>query len=77
MIYIIKGDVNMREKFNEILEKHGIYLEDVEAILNATSEMLEHAADTLKEKEPYATTTIRQLEMAAYEVFNLSSILDD
>lgn len=67
----------MREKFNEILEKHGIYLEDVEEILNAVSEMLDYAANTLKEKEPYATISIRNLEVAAYEVFDLISNLDD
>ena len=67
----------MREKFDEILKKHGIYGEDVENVLNAVSEIMECVANTLREKEPYAVICIRNLDIAAYEVFDLASHLDE
>lgn len=62
----------MKEKFDEILKRHGIYGEDVEEILYSVSEMLELVVDETKEKEPYATNSINRLEVAAREVWNLS-----
>lgn len=67
----------MREKFEEILKKHGIYGEDAEEILYAVHDMLTLVADETKEKEPYAVVSIRNLETAAYEVFSLASDLDE
>ena len=63
----------MREKFEKILNEHGIYGEDPEEILNAVHDMLILVADELKEKEPNATVSINRLEAAAYEVFDLAS----
>ena len=65
----------MREKFNEILEKHGIYGEDIEEILYSVSDMLELVAEETKKNEPYATNSIERLETAAREVWNLSTEL--
>lgn len=65
----------MREKFNEILKEHGIYGEDAEDVLNAVHDMLTYVADETKENEPYATNSIDRLEMAAHEVWNLSTDL--
>lgn len=65
----------MKEKFESILNEHGIYGEDVEEILYAVSDMLQYAADKTKEEEPYATVTIRRLEEAAHDVGNLVSEL--
>ena len=65
----------MREKFESILEKHGIYGEDPEEILYAVQDMFECVIDEIKEKEPYAVVTIRNLENAAYEVFSLAGDL--
>lgn len=65
----------MREKFNEILEKHGIYGEDIEEILYSVSDMLELVAEETKKNEPYATNSIERLETAAREVWNLSTDL--
>lgn len=62
----------MREKFEKILEEHGIYGEDPEEILYAVREMLILVADETKENEPYATNSIDRLEKAAYEVFSLA-----
>lgn len=63
----------MREKFEKILNEHGIYGEDPEDILYAVHDMLEFVANETREKEPYATNSIDRLEKAAYEVFNLAS----
>ena len=61
----------MREKFESILKKNGIYCENVEDVLYAVSDMLCCLQDKIKEKEPYAICTIDSLEAAAQEVDNL------
>ena len=66
----------MKEKFESILNEHGIYGEDVEEILYAVQDMLEYAADETKKKEPYARNYIDRLEKAAYEVFSLANNLE-
>lgn len=63
----------MKEKFQNILEEHGIYGEDAEEILYAVQDMLLLVADEIKKNEPYATNTIDRLEKAAYEVFSLAT----
>ncbi len=65
----------MREKFESILEEHGIYGEDVEEILYAVSDMLDYVADKIKEDESYATTSIDELGKASYAVFSLANDL--
>lgn len=65
----------MREKFEAILNDHGIYGEDVEEILYSVSEMLEFAAEEIKKNEPYAINSIDRLETAAHEVFDLTTDL--
>lgn len=65
----------MKEKFEWILHNHGIYAEDVKEILYAVSDMLEYAAEKIKQEEPYAVNSIRKLEDAAYQVFALSNEL--
>lgn len=66
----------MREKFEEILNRNGIYGEDITDILNSVQEMLEYMADDTKEKYPYATNSIERYNQAAYIVFSLKSELD-
>jgi len=61
----------MKDKFQEILNNHGIYGEDVENVLVAVHDMLILMADKTKKEYPYATVSINKLENAAYEVFNL------
>lgn len=58
----------MREQFERILKEHGIFGEDVEEILYAVSEMLDLSAEDTKERYPYATNSIRNLEIASREV---------
>ena len=65
----------MREEFRNILNEHGIHGEDIEAILYAVSDMLNFVADKIKVEEPYAVTTIRDIERTAYEVFSLTDYL--
>lgn len=65
----------MREKFEKILNDHGIYGEDIEEILYSVSDMLKLVAEETKENEPYAINTIDRLEKAAYEVSNLATDL--
>ena len=65
----------MKEELNNILEEHGIYGEDVEAILSAVSDMLSFVADKIKAEKPYATNTIKDIEKASYEVFSLTNYL--
>ena len=67
----------LRDKFKKILVNHGIFCEDAEEILLAVHDMVCLAAVELKKKEPYATVTIRNLEKTAYELFYLSTRLDD
>lgn len=64
--------MELREKFENILVEHGIYGEDIESILDSVHEMLCYAADKLQEEEPYAVNTIKRLNDAAYEVFELA-----
>ena len=63
----------MKEKFKTILEEHGVYGEDVEEVLYAVREMMECATEKLKETEPYATVTIREMETSAYHVTELTN----
>ena len=65
----------MREKFEKILNDHGICGEDIEEILYSVSDMLKLAAEETKENEPYAINSIDRLEKAAYEVSNLATDL--
>lgn len=64
--------MELRSKFESILTEHGIYGEDVENILDSVHEMLCYAADKLEKEEPHATISIKRLNDAAYEVFELS-----
>ena len=65
----------MKEKFKTILEEHGVYGEDVEEVLYAVREMMEYATEKLKETEPYATVTIREMENSAYYITELTNLI--
>lgn len=73
-MYITKG------KFEEICKKHGTLLiveEDVAEAFNFVREVLEAEADALKAHEPNATHTIKQLDIAAYEVFSVGQEVEN
>ena len=64
-----------KEKFEEIKAKHNTLLvleDDVDEALTFVRELLEAEADALKVSEPYAVTSIKKLEDAAYQVFEMS-----
>ena len=64
-----------KEKFEEIKAKHNTLLvleDDVDEALTFVRELLEAEADALKVSEPYAVRSIKKLEDAAYQVFEMS-----
>lgn len=65
------------KNLKEIMSKHLICSENeaMEAI-EFVQELLEAQADEIKEKEPYATRFIADLEKAAYMVFELEDLFD-
>ena len=67
----------MKEKFEKILNEHGIYGEDSEEILYAVQDFIESVINETKEKEPYATNTIDRLKIASQEIFNLTYIYNE
>ena len=62
----------MKERFEEILKQHNLYGDNVEDIISAVRDMLLYVADDTKERYPYATNSIHELEEAAYQVSNLT-----
>lgn len=69
-----------KEKFNEIKERYSTLLildTDVSEVLNFVHDLLCAEADAIKESEPYTTTSIKKLEAAAYEVFELGQEVED
>lgn len=65
----------MKEKFESILNEHGIYGQDVEQVLFAVHDMLAFMADKTHEEEPHATETAKRYSQTAYEVFSLRDVL--
>lgn len=69
-----------KEKFNEIKKRYSTLLildTDVSEVLNFVHDLLCAEADAIKESEPYATNSIKKLEAAAYEVFELGQEVED
>lgn len=69
-----------KEKFNEIKKRYSTLLildTDISEVLNFVHDLLCAEADAIKENEPYATTSIKKLEDAAYEVFELGQEVED
>ena len=65
----------MKEKFENILNEHGIYGEDIEQILFAVHDMFALMADKTYDEEPNAHETIRKYNDTAYTVFCLRDVL--
>lgn len=63
-----------REKFDEIKKRHDTFIlteDDAEEALRFAWEVMIAEIDALKEKEPYATTSIDRMERSAYEFHEL------
>ena len=58
------------KEFNELKKKYGIY-DDIDDVLDFVSELLHRRAREIEKNEPYATNTIRALDNAAHEVWDL------
>lgn len=65
----------MKEQFESILNEHGIFGEDIEQVLYAVHDMLALIADKIYDENPYATSTVREYNDAAYKVFSLRNVL--
>lgn len=63
-----------KEKFQEIKQRYNSLLmdDDVSNALDFVHDLLCAEADAVKVSEPYATNTIKRLEAAAYEVFEIA-----
>ena len=66
-----------KAELKKIMEDNYIFGTDWMDAIQFVQDLLEYQADELKEKEPYATVTIRNLEEAIYEVFSLQSYVED
>ena len=66
-----------KTELKKIMEDNYIFRTDWMDAIQFVQDLLEYQADELKEKEPYATVTIRKLEEAIYEVFSLQSYVED
>ena len=64
-------------QLKKIMEDNYIFNSDWMDAIQFVQDLLEFQAGELKEKEPYATVTIRKLEEAIYEVFSLQSYVED
>lgn len=63
-----------KEKFQEIKQRYNSLLmdDDVSNALDFVHDLLCAEVDAVKVSEPYATNTIKRLEAAAYEVFEIA-----
>lgn len=66
-----------KQKFEEILTRNAMVSSEVDDAIAFVTELLEFKTDELKRNEPYATRTIRELEKAANEVWNLQDYISD
>lgn len=64
-----------REQLSEIMRRNCIVECELYDVISFVSELLDFQARELKEAEPYATLTIRELECAAYRVWNLQDYI--
>lgn len=66
-----------KEQLKEIMRQHCIVDCEVEDVIYFVQDLLVFQQNELKEKEPYATTSIRRLDEAAWQVWNLIEYLQD
>lgn len=69
-----------KEKFDEIRGRHNTTIlmdDDVSEALVFVQELFEAEADALKEKCSYATSSIRDMERAAYRISSMTSEIEN
>lgn len=64
-----------REQLAQIMKRNCIVECELDDVISFVNELLEFKAQELQEKEPYATRTIRELECAANQVWNLQDYI--
>ena len=64
-------------ELKEIMDRNMIMECEVNNAIDFVLELLEFQASEIKRNEPYATKTIKRLEDAAYEVYNLEDYICD
>ena len=66
-----------KAELKKIMKDNYIFDSDWMDAIQFVQDLLERQVYELEQNEPYATVTIRKLEDAAYEVFNLQSYVED
>jgi len=66
-----------RSELEEIMKRNMIFDCEIDDAINFVTDLLEHRANEIKENEPYATRTIRDIESAANIVWNLQDYIGD
>ena len=64
-----------REQLAQIMKRNCIVECELDDVISFVNELLEFKVDELREKEPYAIRTIRELECAANHVWNLQDYI--
>ena len=66
-----------KAELGKIMEDNYIFPSEVEDAIQFVQDLLEFYAEELRKNEPYAINTIRRLEDAAREVWNLQEYVED
>lgn len=66
-----------KKQLNDIMKRNAITAFEIDDAIAFVSELLEQQVRELKEKEPYATRTIQELEAAVNNVWNLQDYIGE
>lgn len=66
-----------KQKLNEIMQRNMIFDCEIDDAISFIAELLEHQAEEIKDNEPYAMRSIRDIENAANIVWNLQDYIGD
>lgn len=64
-----------KSELKKLMQKYDI--ESYADVCDFVSDLLEILANEIKEKEPYATNTIKEYKKASYRVFDLVNEIED
>lgn len=66
-----------KTELKKLMEDYCVTESELDDIIWFIQELLERKAKELRDEEPYATTAIRRLKEAAYEVYNLTDYIEN
>ena len=66
-----------KAKLNEIMKQHCILPSELDDVFDFVSEILYQRRKDLEKNEPYATNTMRDLEKAEHEVYDLIAYVNE